>query len=128
MPDHYCQRCGEELADNPRYCPKCGVAVGDKDETETTDAATSTDGDSWDWSNPRGPFRSPRRTLGMLNGLGFVSFLLAIGLNAVGLPITALPHPLDIALFAFWFGVLVVGLPLWGLLHVSDNVLAFLRG
>ncbi|MCU4728578.1 hypothetical protein [Halapricum hydrolyticum] len=64
----------------------------------------------------------------MLNVLGFLSFLAAIGLNAVGLPITALPHSLDIALFAFWFGVIVVGLPLWGLLHVSDNVLGFLRG
>jgi len=121
----YCQQCGAELDDTPSYCPECGVAVGD--DYETTDRETSTDGDSWDWSNPRGPFQSPRRAVGFLNLLGFVSFLLAIGLNAVGLPITALPHPLDIALFAFWFGVIVVGLPLWGLLHVSDNVLGFIK-
>ncbi|WP_415087770.1 hypothetical protein [Natronomonas sp.] len=62
-----------------------------------------------------------------MNAIGFISFLLAIGLNVVGLPITALPHPVPIALFIFWFGVLVVGLPLWGLLHVSDNILGFLR-
>ncbi|MBP2250450.1 hypothetical protein J2754_000759 [Halarchaeum solikamskense] len=124
MPD-YCQQCGAKLDDDVSYCPECGVAVGD--DYETTDNATSTENDSWDWSNPRGPFLSPRRAVGSLNLLGFVSFLLAIGLNAVGLPITALPHPLDIALFAFWFGVIVVGLPLWGLLHVSDNVLGFLK-
>jgi len=124
MPD-YCQQCGAELDDDVSYCPECGVAVGD--DYETTDNATSTENDSWDWSNPRGPFLSPRRAVGSLNLLGFVSFLLAIGLNVVGLPITALPHPLDIALFAFWFGVIVVGLPLWGLLHVSDNVLGFLK-
>jgi hypothetical protein len=124
----YCQQCGAELEDDASYCPECGSAVEDDHETDTTDKETSTDGDSWDWSYPRGPFRSPRRALGTLNVLGFLSFLAAIGLNAVGLPITALPHPLGIALFAFWFGVIVVGLPLWGLLHVSDNVLGFLRG
>jgi hypothetical protein len=124
MPD-YCQRCGAELADDVSYCSECGTAVGD--DYETTDNATSAENDSWEWSNPRGPFQSPRRTVGSLNLLGFVSFLLAIGLNAVGLPITALPHPIPIALFAFWFGVIVVGLPLWGLLHVTDNVLGFLK-
>jgi len=125
VPDRYCQQCGAELDDTPSYCLECGVAVGD--DYETTDREASTDGDSWDWSNPRGPFQSPRRAVRFLNLLGFVSFLLAIGLNAVGLPITALPHPLDIALFAFWFSVIVVGLPLWGLLHVSDNVLGFIK-
>jgi hypothetical protein len=126
MPD-YCQRCGSEFADDASYCPECGAAVGDNHEPDTTDRETSMDGDSWDWSSPRGPFESPRRAVGSLNLLGFVSFLLAIGLNAVGLPITALPHPLDIALFIYWFGVLVFGLPLWGLLHVTDNVLGFLK-
>lgn len=127
MTDRYCPSCGTELANDASYCSGCGVAVGDDHEPDTTVGETSTDGDSWDWSNPHGPFQSPRRALGTLNVLGFVSFLTAIGLNAVGLPITALPHPLDIALFAFWFGVIVVGLPLWGLLHVSDNVLRFLK-
>jgi len=126
MPD-YRQRCGSELADDASYCSGCGDAAGDNHDPDTTDVETSTDGDSWDWSNPRGPFQSPRRALGTLNVLGFLSFLAAIGLNAVGLPITALSHPLDIALFAFWFGVIVVGLPLWGLLHVTDNVLGFLK-
>jgi len=125
MPDRYCQQCGAELDDDASYCPECGAAAGD--DYETTDNATSTNGDSWDWSNPRGPFQSPRRAVGSLNLLGFVSFLLAIGLNAVGLPITALPHPIPIALFAFWAGVLMVGLPLWGLLHITDNVLGFLK-
>jgi len=122
MPNRYCQRCGVELTDDPRYCPECGEEV-----VENHAEATSTDGNSWDWSDPYGPFRSPRRVLVALNTLGFISFLAAIGFNAIGLPITALPHPLDIALFAFWFGVIIVGLPLWGLLHVSDNVLGFLR-
>ncbi|WP_160164294.1 zinc ribbon domain-containing protein [Natrinema gari] len=125
MPDRYCQQCGAELDNETSYCPECGTAVGDDYEPETTADVTSTDGDSQDY--PRGPFQSPRRAVGSLNLLGFVSFLLAIGLNAVGLPITALLHPLDIALFIYWFGVLVVGLPLWGLLHVTDNVLGFLK-
>lgn len=125
MPDRYCQQCSAELADDASYCPECGTAV--RDDDGTTDNATSTNGDSWDWSSPRGPFESPRRAVGSLNLFGFVSFLLAIGLNAVGLPITALPHPIPIALFAFWAGVLMIGLPLWGLLHVSDNVLGFLK-
>jgi len=124
MPD-YCQRCGAELDEDVSYCPECGATVGDDDET--TDSTTSTDTDSWDWDSPRGPFQSPRRAVASLNLLGFVSFLLAIGLNAVGLPITALPHPIPIAMFAFWFGVIVVGLPLWGLLRVTDNVLGFLK-
>jgi hypothetical protein len=127
MPDRYCQQCGADLTDDASYCPDCGNAVGDDHETNTTDGETSTDGDSWEWSDPRGPFRSPRRALGTLNALGFLSFLAAIGLNAVGLPITALPHPLPIAMFAYWAGILMVGLPLWGLLHVSDNVLGFLK-
>ena len=125
MPDRYCRKCGAELDDDASYCPECGAAAGD--DYETTDKETSTDGDSWDWASPRGPFQSPRRVVASLNLLGFVSFLLAIGLNAVGLPITALPHPIPIALFAFWFGAIVVGLPLWGLLHVTDNVLGFLK-
>lgn len=126
MPD-YCQRCGAEFADDASYCPECGSGVGNDHEPDTADVETSTDGNSWDWSDPYGPFRSPRRALVALNTLGFISFLVAIGFNAIGLPITALPHPLDIALFVFWFGVIVVGLPLWGLLHVSDNVLGFLK-
>ena len=120
MSDRYYQQCAAEL-DDASCCSKCGTAVGDDHDT------TSTDSDSWDWSNPRGPFQSPRRAVASLNLLGFVSFLLAIGLNAVGLPITALPHPIPIALFAFWAGVLMVGLPLWGLLHITDNVLGFLK-
>lgn len=127
MPDRYCQACGVELDDNASYCPECGAAVGDEHKTDTVDGETSTDNNSWEWSDPRGPFRSPRRALGTLNLLGFVSFLIAIGLNAVGLPITALPHPIPIALFAFWASVLMVGLPLLGLLHVTDNVLGFLK-
>lgn len=123
MPDRYCQQCGVELSDDPRYCPECGTHVADAQ----THNETSMEDDSWDWSEPAGPFESPRSVIGSVNGIGFVSFLLAIGLNAVGLPITALPHPVPIALFIFWFGVLVVGLPLWGLLHVTDNVLGFLR-
>jgi len=122
--DRYCQQCGAEL-DDAAYCSECGATAGD--DGETTDNATSTEDGSWDWFSPRGPSQSPRRAVGSLNLLGFVSFLLAIGLNAVGLPITALPHPIPIALFAFWFGIIVVGLPLWGLLHVTDNVLGFLK-
>jgi len=121
----YCQQCGAELVDDTSYCSECGVAVGD--DYETTDRETSTENDSWDWTSSRGPFESPRRAVASLNLLGFVSFLLAIGFNAIGLPITALPHPLPIAMFAYWAGVLMVGLPLWGLLHITDNVLGFLK-
>lgn len=54
MPARYCQACGTELNDDASYCPECGAAVGEDDET--TDKETSTDGDSWDWDSPRGPF------------------------------------------------------------------------
>jgi hypothetical protein len=127
MSDRYCPECGAELASDPSYCSDCGAAFEDDHDPDTTDVKTTTNGDSWEWLDPYGPFRSPRRALGTLNAVGFISFLMAIGLNAVGLPITALPHPIDISLFAFWFGVIVVGLPLWGLLHATDNVLGFLK-
>jgi hypothetical protein len=107
-----CQRCVSELDDDASYCPECGTAVKNNHEPDTTDRTNLIDGDSWEWLNPRGPFESPRRAVGSLNLLGFVSFLLAIRVTAVGLPITALPHPIPIALFAFWAGVLMVGLPL----------------
>lgn len=123
MPTRYCQQCGVELDGNASYCPECGTKIGNG--SETTDKETSTDADSWKWSNPRGTFQSPRQALGTLNMLGVVSILVAIGLNAIGLPITVLPHPLPIAMFVFWLGILVVGLPLWGLLHIADNVLGF---
>jgi len=124
MPDRYCPVCGEELTDSARYCPNCGDHVsGDNQSADEN----STDDDSWDWNDPAGPFRSPRRLLRSVIVFGFLSFLLAIGLNAVGFPITELPHPIPIALFAFWAGITMIGLPLWGLLHVTDNVLGFLK-
>jgi len=126
MPNRYCRQCGVELDENASYCPECGTATGG--DGETNGNATSTENNSWEWSNPQGPFLSPRQVLGKLNMLGFVSMLIAIGLNAIGLPITVLPHPLPIAMFVFWFGILVVGLPLWGLLHIADNVLGFQNG
>lgn len=128
MPDHYCQECGAELDNDTSYCSDCGAAAEVNDVPETTDRGPSEGEDLWEWSDPRGPFRTPRRALGTLNVFGFISFLLAVGLNTVGLPITALPDPLPITIFLFWLGVLVIGLPLWGLLHVTDNVLGFLRG
>lgn len=123
MPDRYCPACGVELDNDPRYCPECGTEIGDDQIADEN----STEDDSWNWNNPAGPFRSPRRALRSVIVFGFLSFLLSIGLNAVGLPITELPHPIPIALFAFWFGIIVIGLPLWGLLHISDNVLGFLE-
>jgi predicted Zn-ribbon and HTH transcriptional regulator len=124
MPTRYCRQCGAELSDDASYCPECGSTVGEVHEPDTTNKEISTDGDSWDWSNPRG-LQSPRQALGTLNMIGFVSMLVAIGLNAIGLPITVFPHPLPIAMFVFWLGILVIGLPLWGLLHIVDNVLGF---
>ena len=121
MPTRYCRQCGAELGDNNSYCSECGTPT----DYETTNKETSTDNDSWEWLNPREPLQSPRQALGTLNMIGFVSMLVAIGLNAIGLPITVLPHPLPIAMFVFWLGILVVGLPLWGPLHIVDNVLGF---
>lgn len=125
MSVRYCQQCGAELDDDTSYCPECGTAVGD--DYETTDNATSIENDSWDWSDPYGPFQSPRRALGTVNLLGVVTFLFAVVGNALGYPITVLPEPLPIALFLFWFGIIFFGFPLWVLLHVSDNVLGFLK-
>ena len=123
MPDQYCPACGEELAKDTRYCPNCGTGFGDDQSADEN----STDSDSWNWNDPAGPFGSPRHAVRSVIVFGFLSFLLSIGLNAVGLPITELPHPIPIVLFAFWAGIIMIGLPLWGLLHVTDNVLGFLK-
>lgn len=123
MPDQSCPACRVEIDKDVRFCPNCGTEIGD----DQSEGDNSTDGDSWNWNDPAGPFRSPRHVLRSVIVFGFFSFLLSIGLNTVGLPITELPHPIPIALFAFWFGIIVIGLPLWGILHVSDNVLGFLK-
>ena len=123
MSDRHCPACGVELDKEVRYCPNCGTGIGD----EQSAGNQSTDSNSWNWNNPAGPFRSPRRALRSVIVFGLLSFLLSIALNAVGFPITDLPHPIPIALFAFWTGIIMIGLPLWGLLHVTDNVLGFLK-
>ncbi|WP_158855027.1 zinc ribbon domain-containing protein [Halorhabdus sp. CUG00001] len=123
MPDRYCPACGIELDHDPRYCPECGTDL----ENQQSEDEHSISSNSWSWRDPSGPFRSPRLALRSVIVVGFVSFLLSIGLNAVGLPINELPHPVPIALFAFWAGVIMIGLPLWGLLHITDNVLGFLK-
>jgi len=123
MPDRYCPACGVEVDKGVRYCPNCGTEIGDNQSADEN----PTDSDPWDWNDPAGPFRSPRRLLQSVIVFGFLSFVLSIALNAVGLPITELPHPIPIASFAFWFGIIVIGLPLWGIMHVSDNVLGFLK-
>ena len=126
MPDRYCPVCGEEQTESVRYCPNCGKEVIN-DNTET--AESETDETSWDWTDPDGPFQSPRNVLDTLNviGLGIIGVGLVLTLAGFDSPYAILPSPVDTALLVYVLAVVFVGLPIWFILALTDNVLGFLK-
>lgn len=126
----YCPSCGAEVANDDSYCTGCGEALGNEGGAadEPSDNSSTTD-EEWSWLDPAGPFRSPRRTLNVLNGIGLLVLAVGIGASLAGVdaPLAVLPDPLPILLAVYVVAVLLLGLPLAGLLLVTDNVLGFLR-
>lgn len=128
----YCQACGTELDGTAAFCRNCGVPVGEatSEEDLATDSATDDRGEEgWDWLDPSGPFKSPRNVLNTLNTVGLVILFVGVGLALAGVeaPFGFLPEPLVIVLIMYLLAVIFVGLPVWFVLLVTDNVLGFLR-
>jgi hypothetical protein len=101
------------------------------DPEQSTTQSPGADGsdDGWNWLDPRGPFRSPRRALDVFNGVGLLVLLVGVGLAIAGVdaPFAILPDPLPIVLAIYVVVVLLVGLPIAGLLLITDNFLGYLR-
>lgn len=128
----YCRACGTELEGAPAYCRNCGAAVdGSTEAAESGPDSVPEAGDEaeWNWLDPRGPFRSPRNVLNTLNTVGLVVLFVGFGLAVAGVeaPFGFLPEPLIWVLLVYLLGVIFIGLPVWFVLLVTDNVLGFLR-
>lgn len=123
----YCPNCGTEHSPEDTYCSNCGEELT---EIETQEGAEPTpDKSEWNWLDPRGPFRSPRNVLNTINTVGVVIIIVGIVLAVAGVDSTyaILPSPLDILLLIYMLAVVFIGLPLWFILLLTDNVLGFLR-
>lgn len=140
----YCPSCGTEHATEDAYCRECGTHVGADDaahagpsgSTSHGEHSASPDGDAdpgtdagWNWLDPHGPFRSPRNVLNTINTIGVLLLVVGLGLSLAGMeaPYAVLPSPLPILLVVYILAVVFVGLPVWVVLLVTDNVLGFLR-
>lgn len=129
----YCPNCGEEHADDDRFCSDCGAeldapgSAGAGDERQS--AVRGGERDDWNWLDPTGPFSSPRTALNYFNGVGLLLVGVALLLVVAGVdsPYAFLPEPLGILLILYLVVVIFVGLPLAGVLLLTDNVLGFLR-
>lgn len=123
----YCPKCGTEHKPEDTYCSNCG---GELTGIETQDGEEHTPNKSeWNWLDPRGPFQSPRNVLNTINTVGVVIIIVGIGFALAGVesPYAILPSPLDILLLVYMLAVIFIGLPLWFILFLTDNVLGFLR-
>lgn len=129
----YCPNCGTEHEDNDRYCRNCGGAIGDtpneKSKSETGLSVDGADSEDWNFLNPKGPFQAPRTALNYFNTTGMLLIIIAILLIAAGVesPYAVLPAPLPILLVIYILAVIFVGMPVWFILLLTDNVLGFLR-
>lgn len=128
----YCPACGTELEEASAYCRNCGEAVGGSAPEPVAGTGSDPDDrgqDGWDWLDPRGPFRSPRNVLNTLNTVGLVILFVGLGLAFAGVeaPFGFLPDPLLVVLLIYLLGVIFLGIPVWFVLLVTDNVLGFLR-
>lgn len=131
----YCPDCGTEHEPVDAYCSECGEPVGrGTDDRETSGGSTAapadTDGEGgWNWLDPRGPFRSPRNALNTVNTVGIILLVVGLGLSIAGVdsPFAVLPDPLPIVLLIYILVVIFVGIPIWFVLLLTDNVLGFLR-
>lgn len=128
----YCPNCGTEHEDSDRYCRNCGEAIGDtpdKFKSETMPPTEGSDSEDWSFFNPKGPFQSPRAALNYFNTVGILLIIIAILFIAAGVesPYAVLPDPLPILVVVYILAVIFVGMPIWFILLLTDNVLEFLR-
>lgn len=129
----YCPKCGTEHEDSDRYCRDCGEAISDtpteKSKAGTQSPAEGADAEDWSFFNPKGPFQSPRVALNYFNTVGILLIIIAILLIAAGVesPYAVLPDPLPILVVVYILAVIFVGMPIWFVLLLTDNVLGFLR-
>lgn len=129
----YCPNCGSEHEAGHRFCNSCGEEFGESSfeghSPEEPQASNGTGSEEWSWLDPKGPFRSPRTALNYFNGVGLVLIFGGLLLVVVGVdsPYAFLPDPLPIVLVVYLLIVIFVGLPLAGILLLTDNVLGFLR-
>ncbi len=129
----FCPSCGTEHQGEDQFCRNCGEAIGQdpSGELETNqNPATDTD-ESEDWSffSPEGPFQSPRTALNYFNTGGLLLIIIAILFIGAGVesPYAHLPDPLPILVIVYLLAVIFVGIPIWFVLLLTDNVLGFLR-
>lgn len=129
----FCPTCGTEHQGDDQYCRNCGEVVGQDPSGEiepNRNPATDT-GESEDWSffSPKGPFQSPRTALNYFNTGGLLLIIIAILLIALGVesPYAYLPDPMPILVIVYLLVVIFVGIPIWFVLLLTDNVLGFLR-
>lgn len=129
----FCPSCGTESEAEDEYCRNCGTNLGvaipsrmTRDDSPSTD---DTERDGWNWLNPNGPFRSPRTALNYFNAVGLVLILAGVGLVIAGVesPYAFVPEPFDMLVVLYMVAVVFVGLPVAGILLLTDNVLGFLR-
>lgn len=85
--------------------------------------------EDWSFFSPKGPFQSPRVALNYFNTGGLLLILIAILLIALGVesPYAYLPDPVPILVIVYLLAVIFLGIPLWFVLLLTDNVLGFLR-
>jgi len=123
----YCPKCGTEHPPADTYCSNCGEELSESETKGSEEQAPNKS--EWNWLDPRGPFRSPRNILNTINTVGVVIIIVGIVLAVSGVdsPYAFLPSPLDILLLVYMLGVIFIGLPLWFILLLTDNVLGFLR-
>lgn len=137
----YCIHCGREHDTAASYCPECEVEIwiASADSMEYTHhpnavhAADST-GDTgrsgrWSWRAPRIPAPTPRLLVyyGIVAGLVLLTLTALSSTVGVGPSLALLPTPLDRVVVGFVVAVLVVGLPVAGVLLVTDTLRAFRR-
>lgn len=129
----YCSNCGTEHPAEDQFCSNCGEALSEAPsqgtESEQSSSERESKGEDWSWLNPRGPFRSPRMALNYFNAVGLILIVVALILVVMGVdsPYAFLPDPLGILLVVYLLAVVFVGLPIAGILLLTDNVLGFLR-
>jgi hypothetical protein len=129
----YCPNCGTEHKVEDKFCSKCGEALrGISSESQATGQnpiVGENESEGWSWLDPKGPFRSPRITLNYFNAVGLILIIIALVLIVAGVdsPYAFLPDPLGILVVVYLLAVVFVGLPLAGILLLTDNVLGFLR-
>lgn len=129
----YCPNCGTEHEAEAQFCSNCGEALGgvpsEEPESNHNPATETDESNDWSFFSPKGPFRSPRTAFNYFNTGGLLLIVIAILLIAVGIeePFAHLPDPLPILVIIYILAVIFIGIPIWFVLLLTDNVLGFLR-